>query len=101
MLLVYLTCQNKKEAEKIIQALFKKRLIACANSWPSESFYFWKGKLVQEKEIIILVKTAQRHYQKIVKLVEKLHSYEIPIIAGIEVDQINQSYCRWLETEIR
>jgi len=42
---VYITNPTKKEAEKIARHLLEKHLIACANIFPIESFYWWKKKI--------------------------------------------------------
>jgi periplasmic divalent cation tolerance protein len=97
MLLVYITCENKKEAEKIARALLKAKLIGCANMWPINSIYRRQGKIEQCGEFVLLVKTLEKNYTKIEKLITKLHSYDLPIIAGIQVSKINQDYLKWLK----
>lgn len=98
MMSIYTTCANKKEARKIADILLKKRLIACANFWPIESRYWWKGKLESGKEYALLVKG--RKAKEIVKLIEENHSYEVPGIS-IEKIKVSEKTDRWIKKEVR
>lgn len=101
MIFVYITCANKKEAERIARALLNSRLTACTNIWPIESVYKWQGNIEKCREVVLLVKTFRKNYKKIEKVVKKLHSYDMPIIAGIEVNKINKDYFNWTKREIK
>ncbi len=101
MIFVYITCKNKKEAKKIGLALIKKRLAACCNIFPIESIYHWKNKIVQDREIVLIVKTLKKNFQKIEKETKKLHSYETPCILEISLRQCNLEYLNWLKKEIK
>lgn len=100
MIFVYITCRDREEAEKISKHLLKKRLIACANFFPIESLYWWKGKIEKSKEFVIIAKTLEMHYPKIKKEVRAIHSYEIPCIEKIKTDA-NSEYRKWLKSELK
>jgi len=99
MIIVYITCKNKAEAKKISDHLLKKKLIACANLYNSDSMYKWKGKKVTEKEVTIFAKTADKHFSAIKKEVTKIHSYDIPCILKIKVEA-NAPYAKWVSSEV-
>jgi len=100
MIITYIICKNKNEAKKISKHLLKKRLIACGNIIQNvESLYWWKGKIVNDKEVILLCKTKEKKFNEIKKEVEKIHSYEIPCILKINV-KANEKYLKWLEGEV-
>ena len=96
MTLVYITCKDKKEAEKVSLHLLRERLIACANIFPIKSLYWWKGKIENAKEIVILAKTLEKNYEKIKLEVAKLHSYQVPCILKIDAEA-NKSYDKWVK----
>ena len=77
---VSVTCKDKQEATAIGRALLKKKLVACVSLWPVESIYWWKNKLVTDKEVALVCKTAARNVSAATKLIEQLHSYEVPVI---------------------
>jgi len=99
MALVYITCKDKAEAKKISKYLLEKRLIACSNIFPIESMYWWKNKIVNDNEIVILAKTLNKNYETIKKEVKKLHSYEIPCILKIDA-KANEEYMKWVKEEV-
>ena len=99
MVLIYITCKDAKEAQKISEHLLKKRLIACSNMFPIRSMYWWKGKIEKSSEIAILAKTSDGQFEKIKKEVKKIHSYEIPAIVKIQTES-EENYQNWVERVI-
>lgn len=100
MTLVYITCKDKKEAEKISLHLLRKRLIACANIFPIKSMYWWNNKIVNDNENVIIAKTNNKNFKKAVAEVKKLHSYEIPCILRINATA-NKEYEDWANREMK
>lgn len=101
MILVYIVCKDRDEARRIGRQLLEKRLAACYNMHSIESEYWWEGKLTEDNEVALLAKTVAGNYQAIVKEVLALHSYEVPCIMSINVDQVEPRYLAWLQGEIR
>jgi len=100
MTLLYITCKDEEEAVKISKNLLEKRLIACSNIHPIRSMYWWKGKIQDEKEVVIIAKTLEKNYEKIKKEVSKLHSYDVPCILKIDAEA-NESYDKWVKEEVK
>lgn len=101
MVIIYITCKNKKEAKKIAISLINKRLVACCNIFPIETIYWWQGKVVNDRETVLIVKTLKRNFKKVEKEVKKLHSYTSPCILEIPTTQSNKDYLNWLKKEIK
>ena len=100
MTLAYITCKDRKEAERVSMHLLKKRLIACANIFPIRSIYRWEGKIVNESENVIIAKTNNKIFKKLENEVKKIHSYEVPCI--LKIDAVaNKNYGQWAAKEIR
>lgn len=89
---------NNEEAKKIVKHLLKKKLIACANIFPIESFYHWKGKMESGKEFVSLLKASEKNWEKVQKEVKQLHSYEIPCIIKINAEA-NEEFEKWVKSE--
>jgi len=100
MIFVYITCKNKKEAQKIGQALVKERLAGCVNFWPIDSVYWWNGKIIKDKEVVLIIKTLKSKFQEIETRIKKMHSYKIPCIVSLPINKISQKYFNWLKKEI-
>jgi len=105
MILVYITCESKKQAKEIGKHLLKKRLCGCINIFEKMTPIYWwppkKGKLCEDKEVVLIVKTTEEKYMAIEKEVTKIHSYEVPCIFSIKVNKVNKPYLDWLTGEIK
>jgi len=100
MTLAYIICKDAAEAEKISLHLLKKRLIACANIFPIRSMYRWKGKIMSEAENVIIAKTNEKNFNKVVSEVRKILSYEIPCILKID-SSANKEFGKWADKEMK
>jgi len=100
MILVYITNPDKKTAHKIGKYLVEKRLCACVNIFPIESYYWWQSKIEKAKEWVVIAKTLEKNYEKIKKEIKIIHPYTIPCIIKIKADA-NKEYLDWLKGEIR
>ena len=100
MTLVYITCKDRKEAEKISMHLLKKRIIACANIFPIKSMYWWNNKIAKHNENVIIAKTSNKNFKKVENEIKKMHSYEIPCIIKIDA-AANSDYEAWAKKELR
>lgn len=96
---VYITTPNQKKAEETAKFLLEKRLIGCANIFPVRSFYWWKSKIINEKEHVLVGKTKEKNYKRIVEEVEKIYPYSVPCVAKLPIS-FNEKYKRWLIGEI-
>ncbi len=104
IIVCYIPCSNKKEAEKIAKVLLDKKLIDCAGFWPIESMYFWppkNKKLVKSREVVIFAKTKKKLFKELEKEVKGLHSYKVPCIIAWELSNINKDYLDWLISEVK
>ncbi len=100
VLLGYVPCKNKKQAEKIANALLERRLIACANIVPAvNSCYRWEGEICSEEESLLLVKTIKSKRKLVEKVVKREHSYKIPCIGFLKFEDINKEYELWVKKE--
>ena len=100
MIFAYITNPTKEEARKIAMHLLRKKLIACANIFPINSLYWWKGKIAEENEFILIAKTINSNFEKVKKEVEKMHSYNVPCIAKIRADS-NRKFLDWVKSEVK
>ena len=98
-LLVIVTTSTKEEATKIVRCLLDERLIACANIIdPISSFFWWKDKIDEATEFLVLMKSHSNLFNKLSKRVKEIHSYEVPEILALSIIKGLPSYLNWLET---
>ena len=100
MILIYITNPSIDEAKKIATHLLTKKLIACANIFDNvTSIYPWENKIVEDKEVILIVKSVENKFDEIKKEVAQIHSYDIPCIVKISADA-NQKYFDWVSSVV-
>jgi periplasmic divalent cation tolerance protein len=95
---VLVTCGSEQEALKIAKALADEHLAACVNIVsPIRSIYRWEGKIWDEREWILIIKTQKKRFEELEKKVKSLHSYSVPEIIGLPVVEGSASYLKWVE----
>jgi len=96
-LVVISTAGSEKEGWKIAQKLVECKLAACVNVIPNvTSFFYWGGKLCREQEVILVIKTIQKQFKKIINEINKIHSYEVPEVISLQVDRGEERYLKWV-----
>ena len=90
------TFPSKQSVTSIANKLVKKRLTACVNITTISSIYTWKGKIENQNEYLSLFKTTKKNQSVLKKELKKLHPYDVPEIAEINVESVNQPYMKWL-----
>jgi periplasmic divalent cation tolerance protein len=97
-IVVLVTCGSEEEAIKIARSLVEEHLAACVNLVsPVRSIYRWEGKIWDEKEWILFIKTQKERFEQLEKKVKSLHSYSVPEIIGLPIVEGSSSYLKWLE----
>jgi periplasmic divalent cation tolerance protein len=100
-LIVYVTAANRKEADKIAQALVEENLAGCVSIVPEiYSRYRWRGHVEYEKELLLMIKTERRLYKRLEKRILSLHTYKVPEILAIPILSGNPTYLKWLKSSL-
>jgi periplasmic divalent cation tolerance protein len=99
-MIVFVTAGNEETSEKIARALVDEHLAACVNIVSKvRSFYRWEGKVVDDSEWLLLIKTTQNRFADLKKRVLALHTYELPEIVGLTIEEGHEEYLAWIEKE--
>ena len=101
MIYIITNLQTKELAQKIGKNLLEKRLVACYNLFPIQSAYWWKGKILEEAEVTLILKTIEKNFPKIESFINKNSGYEVPEIVAVKANRVNQPYLTWIENEIK
>jgi periplasmic divalent cation tolerance protein len=97
-IIVFMTASTNEEAVKIVRALLEERLIACAHIMdPVSSFFWWQGKIEEEKEVLVIMKSHESLFKKLSQRVAELHSYEVPEILALPIIEGSPSYLDWMK----
>lgn len=100
-MVVFITAANEEEGAAIAKALVEEGLCACINIIPMvRSIYMWKGVVCDEKEVMLIAKTASTLAPVIVGRVKELHSYELPEIICLPVSTGSGEYLDWVDQSV-
>ena len=100
-IIVLVTGSGVRECKKIARHLLDRRLIACANLFPLvQSLYHWQGKIADEKECLMILKSAREHFVSLRTEVEKLHSYSVPEVIALPIIDGAPNYLDWLSKSV-
>jgi len=100
MCLLFLTCANNKEADKIAKALLKNQLIVCSKKTPVSSSFLWQGKIDSSKEVLLIMDSVESKFKQIEKQVKKLHSYDTPVLVSLPISQASSGVATWMKKEL-
>tara|TARA_Y100000310_G_scaffold328561_1_gene396888 strand:- start:3120 stop:3431 length:312 start_codon:yes stop_codon:yes gene_type:complete len=98
---IYLTCKDESEAKDIGKVLVEEKLAACVNYFPIDSIFRWEGKIEEEKEFGMLIKTKTELIDEVIARIKELHSYDIPCIEVLSVEDGNSEFLDWVEKETK
>ncbi len=96
-IVVLVTCGSEDGALKIANALVEEHLAACVNLIaPIRSIYRWEGKICDEKEWLLIIKTQDHRFEALEKKVKSLHSYSCPEVISLPITKGSSAYLNWI-----
>lgn len=96
-IVVFVTVGSLQEGTAIGRALVEKKLVACVNLIPQlTSIFCWDGKVLEEQECLMMMKTRKELYLRLEGAVKGLHSYEVPEIIALPVTHGLPEYLSWV-----
>ncbi len=97
-IVVYITSPNEEEAAKIARTVVEGRLAGCVNIVKGiRSIYSWQGKIENDSEVLMIIKTQRHLFEPLRMRVKELHSYTVPEIIAMPVIEGSEDYLRWLK----
>ena len=95
---IFITAGSKEEADKISRGLVESKLAICVNTLPKvQSTYYWEDKIHVDKEFLLIVKTRQDQYEALETWVKNNHSYEVPEIIALPIEQGLPAYLNGID----
>jgi periplasmic divalent cation tolerance protein len=99
-IVVLTTLSNEEEAVKLVRELLDRRLIACGTVTPGvRSLYRWQGKIADEREVLVLLKTRSARIEQLQSAFRELHPYKVPELLALAVDSGLEKYLEWINGE--
>ena len=100
--IVFVTCETKEQAERIAGAVVSEKLAACVNLVPGvRSCYVWEEKLTWSDEVMCVIKTTRGRFDELAARVRGLHSYGVPEIVAVGIEDADRAYSEWIDERVR
>ena len=94
--MVYVTCPPTN-ASQLARLIVQSRHAACVNILPGfTSIYRWEGKVEEEGEQLLLIKTAEGRVDELRRQLLTRHPYDLPEFLVLNVAQTSKAYGAWL-----
>lgn len=90
------TVPEMELAEGISKKAVERKLSACSQVMPVHSYYHWRGKMEEEDEILISMKTTSLRYRELISMIEEMHPYDVPEIWMIRGLEGSKDYLSWI-----
>ena len=99
---IFVTAASSGEGKKIARHLVETRLAACVNILqPMESVYRWEGKIAEEREFLLIIKSTGELFPEIKAEISKIHSYHTPEIICLPVIDGSRNYLQWVSDSVK
>jgi periplasmic divalent cation tolerance protein len=96
--LIMTTCADREEAQGLARALVTRRLAACVQISSVSSFYEWDQKIQHEDELLLLIKAPSASYTRIQEFIVAEHSYDLPEVIQLPIQNGLPDYLAWIDT---
>ena len=63
----------------------------------SSSEALWQGKIHDDAEVLLLIKTDRNHFTALSDIITQMHPYEVPEIIGVPLEAGYQPYLEWMD----
>jgi len=101
VLLVLVTAPSAEVAAGLARALVEARLAACGNVVPGlRSIYRWEGKVEDEAEALLLLKTTRDRFEALREEVLRRHPYQVAEVVAVPLETGSASYLDWVRAQV-
>ena len=99
---VLCTAPDEATAQDLAAKVLAEKLAACATIIPgATSLYYWEGKLEQEYEVQMILKTSVVYQDALLECLKSHHPYQTPELLVLPVTHGDSDYLSWLSASLR
>jgi periplasmic divalent cation tolerance protein len=95
------TVGTADDATRIAKLLVEERLAACVSITPVESYYAWEGRIVEDTERLLVIKTSAARVGQLEQRLREIHPYTVPELVVIAPEHVAEPYLAWLAESVR
>uniref|UniRef100_A0AC35UFZ7 G_PROTEIN_RECEP_F1_2 domain-containing protein n=1 Tax=Rhabditophanes sp. KR3021 TaxID=114890 RepID=A0AC35UFZ7_9BILA len=95
--IAYVTVPSQEVAKSISRSIVESKLAACVNIVPGiVSVYHWEGKINEDNELLLIIKTTSINISKLQQKILELHPYDTPEFIHFPIEGGSDKYLQWL-----
>lgn len=95
---VFVTAPGRAEGLALARQVVEESLAACGNVIPGVTSVFrWDGKVNEEEEVLLILKTTVARSPALIARVAELHTYEVPEVLSLRVEDGFGPYLDWVD----
>lgn len=96
-IVVVTTVGTEEQANLLAEELVVGRCASCVNILPvHRSVYRWKGKVCEDSEFLLVIKSAEEKYAEVERTIQELHDYELPEILAFNIARGEKGFLDWI-----
>jgi len=97
----FVTTPDRESARKLARSIIDQKLAACVNIVPNiESIYMWEGKVTEDNEYLMMVKTRTNRIDELSKFVRENHPYSVAEVISLPIQNGNPPYLDWIAQSV-
>lgn len=88
-------------AKKLAHGIIENKLAACVNIIPKiTSIYHWEGKINEDSEVLLMIKTKASKVDELAKFVRENHPYSVAEVISVPIENGNPLYLKWIHETV-
>lgn len=96
---VVISAENKRQADDILNALLRKKLVTGGLILSAPARFLWKGKIIDMDYYNLTSFTLEKHQQAIIDEVKNVSIEEVPMISFTHFEG-NKELFRWIDKTV-
>jgi periplasmic divalent cation tolerance protein len=96
-IVIVTTVGTEEQANLVAEELVVSKSASCVNILPvHRSVYRWQGKVCEDSEFLLVIKSAEEKYEAVEKTIQELHDYELPEILAFNIARGEKGFLEWI-----
>ena len=100
-IIVTTLCDKIEIANKIVDILLEKHLVAGSQLFKVHSKYWWNNKIEECDEYKLEFRTKSSLFKQIEKEINNIHDYETAEISSCEIIDASKEFLEWIDNNIK
>ena len=100
-IIVTTLCDKEKVANRIIDTLLEKKLVAGSQITKVHSKYWWNNELEECDEYKLEFRTKESKFSVIESEIKKIHDYKVAEISYYEIKNASKDFLNWIDENVK